>query len=75
MGEETIGREFLELLPAPRALVVMGQLTFGEDVTVDLLKAKIPEIVLMGTIRTPPALLPLVQVLTIEKMGEIHATA
>lgn len=75
MGDETIGREFLELLPNPQPLVVMGKLTFEDDVTVDLLKAKVPEIVLMGEIYTPQALLPLVQVLTFEKMGEIHVKA
>lgn len=75
MGEETIGREFLELLPEPAVLVIMGQLTFEDDVTVDLLKAKVPEIVLMGQIKAPAALVPLVQVLTVEKMGEIKAKA
>ena len=72
MGEETIGKAFLELLPEPTALVVMGKLTFEDDVTAELLQSKILEIVLMGEIHTPAALLPLTQVLTIEKMGEIH---
>jgi hypothetical protein len=71
MGEETIGKEFLELLDAPTALVVMGSLTFGSDVTRELLKDKITEIVLMGTIRAQAELVALLQVLTKEKMGEI----
>jgi hypothetical protein len=75
MGDETIRAEFLELLPAPQCLVVMGKLTFEDDVTVELLKAKVPEIVLMGEIVAPSALIPLLQVLTVEKMGEIKARA
>ena len=71
MGEESIGAEFLELLDAPTAFVVMGELNFESDVTRELLKAKITEIVLMGEIHAPKALIPLLQVITKEKMGEI----
>jgi hypothetical protein len=71
MGEETLGQAFLELLPEPESLVVMGVLTFDDDVTVDLLKSKITEIVLMGQIHAPKELVPLVQVITREKMGQI----
>jgi hypothetical protein len=74
MGNETIDREFLELLPEPRAFVVMGRLEFAADVTADLIKSKIPEIVLMGCICAPAPLLSLIKVLTPEKMGEILAT-
>jgi len=73
MGEETVGKEFLELLEAPIALVVMGSLTFGSDVTRELLRSKVTEIVLMGSIQAPADLVPLVQVLTKEKMGQINA--
>ncbi len=71
MGDEKLGRQFLELLPKPVALVVMGQLTFTEEVTAELLQSKVTEIVLMGQIFAPEALVPLVQVLTVEKMGQI----
>jgi len=73
MGSESIGQEFLELLPEPTALVIMGELTFEQDVTKEMLKSKILEMVLMGHIKAPQALVPLVQVLTIEKMGEISS--
>lgn len=71
MGDETFGREFLELLPQPAPLVVMGELRLEADVTVELVREKVPEIVLMGTLRAPRALVPLLQVLTTEKFGEI----
>ncbi len=73
-GSETIDNEYLEMLPKPCALVVMGELHFAEDVTKDLLKSKILEIVLMGVITAPQAILSLVKVLTAERMGEIIST-
>ena len=71
MGSESIGKAFLELLPEPTAMVIMGELTIEDDVTVELLQSKIVEFVLMGVIKAPKPLIPLVQVLTPEKMGEI----
>ncbi|CAN5393558.1 hypothetical protein BH11ARM2_BH11ARM2_10420 [soil metagenome] len=71
MGSETIGRAFLELLPKPTPFVVMGELRVEGDVTVDLVREKIPEIVLMGRLRVPQDLVPLFQVLTVDKFGEI----
>jgi hypothetical protein len=71
MGEEAIGKAFLELLPEPAAFVVMGGLTIEDDVTVELLKEKVPEIVLFGNIRAPQALVPLLQVLSPQRFGEI----
>jgi hypothetical protein len=73
MQEETIGKAFLELLPEPAAFVVMGQLTIEDDVTVELLRSKVPEIVLFGQITASRALVPLVQVLTTENYGQIVA--
>lgn len=75
MGEETLGKGFLELLSEPTVLVIMGKLTLEDDVTVELLKSQVPEIILMGEIEAQQALVPLLQVLTIEKMGEIKAKA
>jgi hypothetical protein len=71
MGDETLEREFLELLPKPQCIVMMGCLTVKEDVTVELLREKVPEIVLMGEILAPAHLIPILKVLTVEKMGEI----
>ncbi len=72
MGKTTISQEFLDLLPEPCPFIVLGNLTIEPDVTVEMLKAKVPEIVLMGNITAPKALLPLLQVLTPEMMGEIR---
>ncbi len=72
-GNERISRDFLELLPRPTPLVVMGKLTFEPGISVSLVQEKIPEIVLMGKIQAAEELVPLLQVLTVEKHGEIEA--
>lgn len=71
MGSDQIGAEFLELLEKRVTLVVMGDLTFEPTATRDLVRAKIDEIVLMGKIVAQKELIPLLQVLTKTKMGEI----
>ena len=71
MGEEILSKEFLGLLPEPTALVIMGQVTFNDDVTQELVQSKLTEIVLMGQIFAPAALIPILQLLTQEKMGQI----
>jgi hypothetical protein len=71
MAEESIGKAFLDLLPEPTALVVFGGLTIEDDVTVELLQSKVSEIVLFGQINAPRPLVPLVQVLTTQHLGQI----
>ncbi len=72
LGKESIGKAFLELLPRPTPLVVVGKLIFEEDTPADLLREKVPEIALTGKIQAPAALVPLLQVLTVEKQGRIE---
>jgi len=74
MGELELTADYLNLLPEPAPLVVMGALRVSNDVSAELLKSKILEIVLMGEITAPKRLLPLLEVLTPEKMGDISAT-
>jgi hypothetical protein len=71
MGSETVTQEFLEMLPAPTPFLVMGQLRFDRDITADVLREKVSEIVLMGQIIVGPEIATLVQFLTVEKMGDI----
>ncbi|NLT42152.1 MAG: hypothetical protein GXX93_05730 [Anaerolineae bacterium] len=73
MGKERIGRAFLELLTHPTPLVVVGKLTIEEGTPADLLREKVPEIALLGKIQAPEELVPLLQVLTVEKQGVIEA--
>jgi hypothetical protein len=72
-GSATVSREFLELLPAPTPLVIVGTTAFADDVSGELLRSKVTEIILSGTIHAPAALVPLLRVLTVEMVGTIHA--
>jgi len=69
--DETIGRAFLEMLPEPTPLMVCRELTFSNDVTVEVLRKKITEIILLGgTICTTANLLPAIQLLTTQRYGD-----
>ncbi|MGI8870622.1 MAG: hypothetical protein ACR2F6_17695 [Mycobacteriales bacterium] len=72
-GTETYGAAFLDLLDAPVSLIVTGELSIGEDVTTDLLRAKVASIALSGQIIAPRALVPVVQVLATTNRGRISA--
>jgi len=71
LGHESFSREFLELLPRPTPLLILGAGVIEDDVTLELMKEKIPEIALMGNLSVPKHLAALAQVLTIQKMGSI----
>ena len=71
MGKESVGAEFLELLPDPVPWVILGDLTIDDDVTAEMFRAKVPEIVLTGNLIAPKALIPTLQVLATERTGVI----
>ncbi len=71
LGDERYGREFLGYLQEPLSLVVLGNLSFEPDIPVALLQDKVREITLLGVIRAPEKLLPLVQALTVDNIGVI----
>ena len=58
-GDESYGRAFFELLDEPVTLIIAGSLTIEPDVTPEVLKSKVKEIVLAGNLKGPRALLPL----------------
>jgi hypothetical protein len=53
---------------------VTGTCTLEDDVTPDLLKAKVAGIILTGTLVAPRAIVGLVQALTLAKTGTIAAS-
>lgn len=72
-GKESFGAAFLELLPEAVVLVVTGKLAFEDDVTVELLRSKVSEVYLTGKIKAPKALVPHLQILAVDKTGQIEA--
>lgn len=73
MGNEEFGRQFLDLIEEPATLILFGNATFDVDVTPELLREKIAEIVLFGRMAAPKDIVPVLQYLTTEKYGTIDA--
>jgi hypothetical protein len=70
-GDAQLNADFLRLLEAPIALVVMGDLIVADGVTEAALRAKITAITVFGDVIAPPELLGMMQVLATEVFGDI----
>lgn len=66
-------RAFFELVEESINLVLLGHTSLESDVTVDLLRAKVAEITLVGTLTAPKNLVPLLQLLAATNVGAIEA--
>jgi hypothetical protein len=73
-GRDSLSRAFFEYLDEPTLLIITGRCTFEDDVTLEILKAKLGGIILTGRITAPRAIVPLIQVLTLAKTGRITPT-
>ncbi|MEM7130281.1 MAG: hypothetical protein AAF702_28395 [Chloroflexota bacterium] len=71
-GNESFNAAFFDYLPEPITLILNGIIKFDADITPELLKEKVTEIILNGIIEAPAHLVPLIQVLTTEKNGMIN---
>jgi hypothetical protein len=71
VGRERLGRSFFELVDRPLALALVGSFEIDPDVTPGLLRDKVSEIVLVGKVTAPRALVGALQFLTTEKVGKI----
>lgn len=71
IGDETYGRAFFELLDDGERLAFAGDVTVAEDVTPELVRQKVAEITLLGEIRAPKDVVPVLQIRTTEKCGTI----
>jgi hypothetical protein len=72
-GSDRFSSAFFELLEDRTSVVLVGGFVVEPDVTPDLLKRKVAEIMLVGALEAPRALVPLLQVLTTERQGVISA--
>jgi hypothetical protein len=61
IGNNSLGRGFFEALEQPVSLMLMGSHVLEGDVSADLLKEKVSQLILAGTLRAPRALVPLLQ--------------
>jgi len=73
VGKETLGRSFFELLDRPLRLALVGRFQIDPDVTVELLRDKVEDVILVGKLVAPRQLVGVLQLLTTEKVGTITA--
>lgn len=73
VGKDRFGRGFFELVDEPLSLILAGKFEIEPDVAPELVKEKVAEIVLAGKLRASRALVPVLQLLTRQKEGEIIA--
>jgi hypothetical protein len=71
-GQDRFSAAFFELLKEPITMILNGQFTIESDVTVELLREKVTEIILNGQLEGPKHLVPLLQVLATVKNGTIE---
>jgi hypothetical protein len=67
-----LGPDFFRLLDHPISLIVLGDLTIGSGVTIDLLRENVADLVVLGDVRAPAEAVPAVQVLATAVMGQIR---
>lgn len=71
IGKDVLSRGFFELLEEPLSLVVVGSMRIEDDVPPELLRAKVSDITLVGKLTAPRELLPVLQLLTTERYGNV----
>lgn len=73
LGDTELAAEYLQLLDRPASLIVTGTLRVAADVTPELLRENVSDIVLFGDIVAPKALLPTLQFLAVHAFGTIRS--
>jgi hypothetical protein len=68
-----VGPDFFRLLDHPVSLVLLGDLTIAAGVTETMVREKVTDIALLGDLRAPAELVPLLQVLATDALGTIQA--
>lgn len=71
-GSDRFGRAFFELLGDPVTLVLNGAFELERDVTVDVVREHVAQIVLNGALKAPASVVPVLQVLAVQKNGVIE---
>ena len=74
-GTQTLGREFLSYLSEPTAFFAMGALFIEDDVTPDIFREKVADIISMGAIIAPKALHPVIQAVCSQQFGALVDSA
>lgn len=71
-GHQTFGNDFFELVDDPMTMVLNGDIEFEPDVSPDLVRAKVHEIVLLASVTVSQPIAALIQFLAVENHGQIQ---
>ncbi|RCW41495.1 hypothetical protein [Paenibacillus prosopidis] len=71
VGEDTFSKAFFDFIDDKLAMVFVGSFEFESDVDAALLKQKVSEIVVIGELKAPKELIPILQYLASVKLGSI----
>jgi hypothetical protein len=75
MGQGRFGQDFFTYLKEPVTMIVMGEYLIEDDVSVELIREKVTEIILMGVLKTADKkLVPILQALAVEQWGVIQVS-
>jgi hypothetical protein len=74
LDDAEYGADFFRLLDEPISLVVLGDLTISPGVTEETLRAKVADIALLGDLIAPKELVPILQVLAVDSVGDIRVS-
>jgi hypothetical protein len=75
INEDTeVGPDFFRLLDHPVSLALLGDLTIAAGVTEDMVREKVTDISLLGDLRAPAELVPVLQVLATDALGTIRVS-
>jgi hypothetical protein len=67
-----IGPDFFRLLDHPVSLILLGDVSIAPEVTEDMVREKVTDIILFGDISAPAELVPVLQVLATDTFGAIR---
>jgi hypothetical protein len=75
MGQGRFGREFFDYLKEPITMILMGEYVIESDVSAELLREKVTEIIQMGVLKAADKkLVPILSALAVEQMGMIQVS-
>jgi hypothetical protein len=75
IGQGQFGQDFFTFLKEPITMILMGEFMIESDVSVELLREKVTEIILMGVLKVADKkLVPILSALAVEQMGMIQVS-
>jgi hypothetical protein len=75
MGQGRFGREFFDYLKEPITMILMGEFVIESDVSAELIREKVTEIIQMGVLKAADKkLVPILTALAVEQMSMIQVS-